>query len=79
MAEWINQTFEVFSCEGDREPRRAFRVGLEQTAVTFESGEPGNPESFLCFIPKTQREASQLSMVFRKTAKRFEEIGKGLQ
>jgi len=81
MAEWIDQIFEISLDFGPREKRQreAVRIGLLQYAITLEVGASIPEETtWIPLEPETQEEARQLAMIFRKAARRFEEIGKGL-
>lgn len=80
MTEWIDQTFTVWleSLKRGRDARGELHVGINDDAVTVETWDGEECDRFVLLQPKTRKEANQLSMIFRKASRRFEEIGKGL-
>lgn len=77
MAEWINQTFE-FGCVGPGVPHTFVELTGDSVQI-WRKDEDGNPSSWIDLQPDTREAANQLSIIFKKAARRFEEIGKEME
>ncbi len=75
MAEWINQTFE-FGCVGLDVPHTFVELTRDSVQIWREDG---NTSSWIDLQPDTREAANQLSIIFKKAARRFEEIGKAME
>jgi hypothetical protein len=74
---WIDQTFSIdaFIPGGkDYKVPSFFHLLENQVILAQEEGEG----ECISFEPRSRKEAFQLSMIFRKASRRFEEIGKGM-
>jgi hypothetical protein len=69
MALWIPVTLDLSAIP------LATKIHLGNTQVDIEQQANG----YLVFEPKSSKEAHLLALAFRKTARRFEEIGLGLK
>lgn len=78
--DWISQTFSIrlHSLDYQSGEWPELKIGLHLDYVTIESGEGEDVDHWLELTPTTRKEANQLSMIFRKVSRRFDEIGKGL-
>jgi hypothetical protein len=69
---WIPTTLEV-------DASLQLMLGRKHVEVRYSSDEPEEPrKSVIFFAPSSSTEAHNMALAFRKAARRFEEIGRGM-